>query len=674
VNRPLDEPPAPVTRVATWVDENREVLQLGLAWLHGLIADHQARDDRQAGPFSPSATTQAARRTYDAARQEMREAGEPARIDRLAHIFQLAPFDEDILLLLFARYYDAGVTAALETAPACAHSQGATPRMAVALFAPGGIEAAGLAHARLSPVEALRRYALIGSSDASFSSLAPLAIEERVARYLLGETYLDEAARPFLIQRRTGACPHAIRPMLASLSQAISDSPRPAALLIGPKRSGRRAAARAIAETFGLGLAELKPRLLPQDVEARRAVLPVLAREAALGGFAVLVDLDQPVREGSGDTQRSVEDLLDGLDSFVIAVAEQPPETPLRIPQVRLPGLTAPDREALWRQALGPDTAVDETELDAACEHFRIGPDEIEDIADVIRRQHGSGLWRACRVTASRGLDALADRIEPRFSWDDIVLPAQVVHDLHAIADQVRHRSAVYERGGFGRKLARGRGVTALFAGPSGVGKTMAAEVVAHDLDLDLYRVDLSSVISKYIGETEQNLKRVFDAAEASGALLFFDEADALFGKRSEVKDSHDRYANIEVSYLLQRMESYSGLAILATNLKGHLDPAFLRRLRFVIDIPFPDASQRRAIWAAAFPRETATHGLDYDALGRIEIAGGNIVVIAVNAAFLAAGDGGPVAMAHIARAARAELRKLDKDFRPSWAVPEGFR
>ena len=162
-------------------------------------------------------------------------------------------------------------------------------------------------------------------------------------------------------------------------------------------------------------------------------------------------------------------------------------------------------------------------------------------------------------MTASRGLDALADRIEPRFTWDDIVLPAQVVHDLHAIADQVRHRSAVYERGGFGRKLARGRGVTALFAGPSGVGKTMAAEVIARDLDLDLYRVDLSSVISKYIGETEQNLKRVFDAAEASGALLFFDEADALFGKRSEVKDSHDRYANIEVSYLLQRMESYSG-------------------------------------------------------------------------------------------------------------------
>jgi SpoVK/Ycf46/Vps4 family AAA+-type ATPase len=196
----------------------------------------------------------------------------------------------------------------------------------------------------------------------------------------------------------------------------------------------------------------------------------------------------------------------------------------------------------------------------------------------------------------------------------------------------------------------------------------MAAEVIAKELSLDLCRIDLSGVISKYIGETERNLRRVFDAAEAGGAVLFFDEADALFGKRSEVKDSHDRYANIEVSYLLQRMEAYRGLAILATNLKGHLDAAFLRRLRYVIDIPFPDARNRRLIWQKAFPPETAVEGLDYDMLARLEIAGGNIMVVAINAAFLAAADGAPVGMGHIARASRAEYRKLDKEFRIPWA------
>jgi SpoVK/Ycf46/Vps4 family AAA+-type ATPase len=196
----------------------------------------------------------------------------------------------------------------------------------------------------------------------------------------------------------------------------------------------------------------------------------------------------------------------------------------------------------------------------------------------------------------------------------------------------------------------------------------MAAEVIARELELDLFRVDLSSVVSKYIGETEKNLRRVFDAAEAGAAVLLFDEADALFGKRSEVRDSHDRYANIEVSYLLQRMEAYGGLAILATNLKSHLDSAFLRRLRYVIDMPFPDASLRRAIWRKVFPANAPRTDLDLDALARLEIAGGNITVIAVNAAFLAAAEGAAIGMTHISRAARAEFRKLDKEFRAPWA------
>ena len=225
----------------------------------------------------------------------------------------------------------------------------------------------------------------------------------------------------------------------------------------------------------------------------------------------------------------------------------------------------------------------------------------------------------------------------------------------------MRQRTTVYEAWGFAAKGSRGLGISALFAGASGTGKTMAAEVLAGELRLDLYRIDLSQVVSKYIGETEKNLRRVFDAAEEGGAILLFDEADALFGKRSEVKDSHDRYANIEVSYLLQRMEAYRGLAILTTNMKNALDTAFLRRLRFIVQFPFPDAAQRAEIWRRIFPADTPTDGLDIAKLARLNVAGGNIRNIALNAAFLAADAGQPVRMGHLLRAARSEYAKLEK-------------
>jgi SpoVK/Ycf46/Vps4 family AAA+-type ATPase len=232
---------------------------------------------------------------------------------------------------------------------------------------------------------------------------------------------------------------------------------------------------------------------------------------------------------------------------------------------------------------------------------------------------------------------------------------------LSDIALHVRQRWRVYGEWGFASKGRRGLGISALFAGASGTGKTMAAEVLARELRLDLYRIDLSQVVSKYIGETEKNLGKVFDAAEGGGVVLLFDEADALFGKRSEVKDSHDRYANIEVSYLLQRMEAYDGLAILTTNLKGALDQAFMRRIRFTIQFPFPDAEARAAIWQRIFPAETPTEELDATKLARLNVAGGNIRNIALNAAFIAADRGEAVGMRHLLQAARAEASKLER-------------
>jgi SpoVK/Ycf46/Vps4 family AAA+-type ATPase len=259
-------------------------------------------------------------------------------------------------------------------------------------------------------------------------------------------------------------------------------------------------------------------------------------------------------------------------------------------------------------------------------------------------------------------MDSLAQRIEPRATLDDLVLPPDQMDLLSRIADQVRRRSTVYEEWGFASRTDRGLGISALFSGDSGTGKTMAAEALAHRLRLNLYRIDLSAVVSKYIGETEENLRKLFDAAEDGGAILFFDEADALFGKRSEVKDSHDRYANIEINYLLQRLESYRGLGILATNMKGALDTAFLRRLRFIVSFPFPGVAERRRIWEKAFPKDTPVAPLDYDRLAGLVLSGGNIANAAMNAAFMAAREEPPlVTMPLLLAAIRTEYVKLER-------------
>jgi SpoVK/Ycf46/Vps4 family AAA+-type ATPase len=272
-------------------------------------------------------------------------------------------------------------------------------------------------------------------------------------------------------------------------------------------------------------------------------------------------------------------------------------------------------------------------------------------------------LFAAARLLSTPKLEALAQCVTPRYDWEDIVLPADQIVLLREIVGTVRSRPLVLDTWGVGRKLASSRGLTILFAGPPGTGKTMAAEVIAGELGMDLYKIDLSSLVSKYVGETEKHLAQVFAEAENSNAILFFDEADALFGKRSEVRDSHDRYANIEISYLLQRMESYDGVSILATNLRANLDEAFTRRLQFVVDFPFPDEAYRLRIWQALFP-PAVPHNPDLDFVQlsqRYKIAGGNIRNILVNAAYLAAADGGIVGMEHILHGARRELQKIGK-------------
>jgi hypothetical protein len=325
------------------------------------------------------------------------------------------------------------------------------------------------------------------------------------------------------------------------------------------------------------------------------------------------------------------------------------------------------EQQTIWRNAQPAVAERLNGQVEALVSQFDLGTRAIREVCTAMLTGQaasddlGTELWDACRAQTRPRLDHLAQRIEPVATWDDLILPDLQGRILREIALHVRQRARVYDEWGFAAKSSRGLGISALFEGSSGTGKTMAAEVLANELRLDLYRIDLSQVVSKYIGETEKNLRQVFDAAETGGAILLFDEADALFGKRSEIRDSHDRYANIEVSYLLQRMESYRGLAILTTNMKSALDTGFLRRIRFVVQFPFPDASYRAEIWRRIFPRETPTEGLDVNKLARLNVAGGNIRNIALNAAFLAASDGGRVRMAHLLRAARSEYAKQEK-------------
>jgi hypothetical protein len=402
---------------------------------------------------------------------------------------------------------------------------------------------------------------------------------------------------------------------------------------------------------------------IPLAVAEREALARLWEREAALSDSALLLDYDEP------ENSRAALAFLENAHGMLLVASREP----LRLwkrPVIRLDvnKPSAAEQKSLWQEVLGPMAPRLNGQLGTLVSQFNLGLQGIHAAsAQVLRgvppeeQALGPMLWDACRMQARSRLDDLAQRIEPVTDWHDLVLPDAQLQSLHDIAAQVHQRAKVYESWRFASKGARGLAISALFAGASGTGKTMAAEVLAHDLRLDLYRIDLSQVVSKYIGETEKNLRRVFDAAEEGGAVLLFDEADALFGKRSDVKDSHDRYANIEVSYLLQRMEANRGLAILTTNMKGALDTAFLRRIRFVVQFPFPDATQRASIWRHIFPASTPTESLDMDKVARLNVAGGNIRNIALHAAFLAAHADEPVRMVHLLRAARSEYAKLEK-------------
>ena len=569
-------------------------------------------------------------------------AGAPSALDRLCATFGLSDFERDVLLLSAGPELDGSF---LDLVP--------EGRITFGL----ALTALSDPHwSALSPDRPLRRWRLIDVDPGEALASSQIRVDERVLHHLTGVSTLDERLRGLVAPVEPGPPPapssEAAAERIASLWAAVDERRIPPPIQIcGPDPSARHAVAAAACATHGLALFAVDAADLPTTPAERVALARLWEREAALLGGALLIDCDE------GHAAATLAFLAEMQGVRLVGTRE-----PLRsrfepILRVDVPALQPGEQRRAWRRLV--KGAVRPDELDAVAQQFRLGPEGMEAAAADVRT--GAALWDACRAQARPRLDDLAQRIEPAASRDDLVLPEAQLATLREIAIHVARRATVYEEWGFAARGARGLGISALFAGPSGTGKTMAAEVLANELRLDLYRIDLSAVVSKYIGETEKNLRRVFDAAEEGGAILLFDEADALFGKRSEVKDSHDRYANIEVSYLLQRMEAYRGLAILTTNQKSALDPSFLRRLRFVVQFPFPDAEQRAEIWRRVFPAGTPREGLDHEQLARLNVAGGNIRNIALNAAFLAAGQKTNIGLEHVLYAARREYTKVDK-------------
>ena len=572
----------------------------------------------------------------------------PPAIDALALLFELSNFERDLLLLV------AGVEMDARLGPLCAQASGQANRP----WATFGLAMSVLPAAHwdaLVPSEPLRRWLLLEVDESGGLASGRVRLDERVLHYLAGLNHLDPRLQPLLSPLPAPGlmCRAHADVSAQACSRLQHDGERPRTILLsGDDPQGQQDVAADIARRLGVALHSLRAVDIPATAHEQAALAILWQREAVLLGSAWLIEL----RDDEGKT---LERFIERLGGLLIVASRAPAALDGEAFTIERPDV--PEQRRLWREALGQRYDELAQTIDNLAGQYRLGARRIASIAARLGPDADLAvLHRACRADAP-GMSELAQRIEALADWDDLVLPEAQRRILQQVAVHTQYRLTVHHDWGFAEKSSRGLGIATLFWGDSGTGKTLAAEVLANTLGLELYRIDLSAVVSKYIGETEKNLRKVFDSAEELGAILLFDEADALFGKRSEVKDSHDRYANIEVSYLLQRMEAYRGLAILTTNHKAALDTAFARRLRFVVHFPFPDQVQREALWHGVFPAATPLEPLDYHKLAHLAVPGGTIRNIALSAAFLAAEAGTAIGMRHLLRAAHIEAAKRDK-------------
>jgi hypothetical protein len=644
----------PPPSTARWLTANGEFLAASVAWIRELLREH--------APGTPAG--QAAELFAQA--DKLGAQVPPPALVVLAARTGLRSFERNVLLLCASVELDPSIRGL------CAAAHG-NEAMTYPTFALALTVLPDPAWDAIAPDGPLRAGRLIEVSRPLGESLisAPLRTDERIVNYLKGLDHLDARLRA-LVQPGPavdeGLLPDSQAATAASVAGYLAAGPT-VIQLAGPDRRSAMSVASVAAARAGRQLCVLPAAVLPHSPDELDALARLWRREAALSPVQLCLDSDG---DAGGDTG------VPGGDAVLTAFATRLGVPVLVRTRENMPSLggfgplldidppTMGERHTAWQRHLPPDSPANP---DALAAQFAL------DTASIAVAAADPDPWTRCRALTRPEIGGFAQRLQPRAGWDDLVLGEPQTRLLRAIADQVRNRWRVYEDWGFAAKTTRGLGMSVMLAGPPGTGKTLTAEVLANDLNLDLYRIDLSAVVSKYIGETEKHLRRLFDAAEAGGWLLFFDEADALFGKRTEVTDAHDKFANIQVDYLLQRMEAYQGLAILSTNMRSALDEAFLRRLRFVVDYSSPDTAQRRAIWALAIPASVpGADSLDLDRLAELPASGGTIHNIAMNAAFLAAARGGDIDMNLVLLAARDEFAKLQLPLRQrdlTWeAVP----
>ena len=650
-----------------WTDINEQHLSATTKWI--LLKLQQLPQ-----PVDDKKSTDSDNEAIELVREEMLKLENydpPPALNLLANALGLSSFDQQVLALCTAMELDT------RTAGLCAKAQNdlnkpyPTFALAFALFDDPDWNA-------LSPHAPLRHWRLLEINQPGVQPLtgAALGADERIVNYLKGINYLDDRLTPLLnpmsIEPKDESLPlsqqQAVDNIIERLKYSYGSEKMPVIELLGHDTESKRLIAGQAAVALGLNLQTIDLNTLPGQSGDFETFSRLWERESMLLPLALFIQIDSASNTEKNLLKRFLQSssgivFLDLDDSKIESVRNHF--------SVEINKPTPEEQQQLWTQVL-QDQANDQPQRLA--EQFSFSQSEIKRLAERSQMESSQeklelhkSLWQICRIKARAGMEQLARRINAKADWNQLVLPAEQSALLHQITDQVAQRNRVYEDWGFRKQMNRGLGINALFSGESGTGKTMAAEVIANALELDLYRIDLSSVVSKYIGETEKNLRKLFDVAEDSGAILFFDEADALFGKRSEVKDSHDRYANIEINYLLQRMESYRGLAILASNMKTSLDKAFVRRLRFIVDFPFPAVEQRDEIWQKVFPPETPIdENFDSGRLAKLSLTGGNIHNVALNAAFMAAQKGGSISMPLLLSAARIEYKKLERPVKES--------
>ncbi len=705
-----------VTDVSDWHLRNNQFLGAALRWLRlrlGALAASSGDDVEDSGQLNSAAQNFNWREKIEQAEMEMDAAasGEmPPALILLSYKLGLSNFEQWVLLLCVAMEFDTSI--AHLCADAQDHPNRPYPTFALALACFDDPE-----WGVVLPEGALRYWRLIEIHQVGNQPLITSALraDERIVNYLKGLNYLDDRLEslvfplnPWKKKVREGilSLPASGREvsetMALQIKTAVAEQEFPIWQLTGIDKNSKYSIIWEACQELGLRLYRLPLELLPTQGTELETLARLWERESLLLPLALYIDVqgwDEVANAGGMALLRRFLSRSQGI--FFLDVREsglglerrtvtfdvaKPTPVEQRAAWELVLGMTSPPAPLLGGEGSksnssttsppfpGREGGLGGLGLDAVkcisgelANQFNLNFVEIGRIAEKARGEVGkepellAHLWQGCLASTRPRLDSLAQRLEVKATWDDIVLPDEERGLLQQIADQVRHRGVVYDEWGFRGRMNRGLGVSALFAGESGTGKTMAAEVIANVLQLNLYRIDLSAVVSKYIGETEKNLRRLFDAAEDGGAILFFDEADALFGKRSEVKDSHDRYANIEINYLLQRLEGYRGLAILATNIKSAMDVAFVRRLRFMVDFPFPGVKERKMMWEKVFPPQTPTEELDLQRLAQFNVTGANIHNIALNAAFLAAKAGTKVGMELVLAAARTEFRKLGR-------------